>query len=42
VTRGWKGFMEANTVWYDPSVISIEEMEDALRRADTYRKTFED
>jgi hypothetical protein len=40
VTRGWKGFTEANTVWYDPSVISVEEMEKALRKADTYKKTF--
>ncbi len=40
VTRGWKDFMEVNTVWYDPSVIGIKEMEDALRKADTYQKTF--
>lgn len=42
VTRGWRGFIEKNTVWYDPSVITVEEMERALKEADTYRKTFED
>jgi len=42
VTRGWRGFEEINTVWYDPSVITVEEMEEALRKARTYRKTFGD
>jgi len=32
--------MEANTVVYDPARISVEQMEQALRRAGTYRKTF--
>jgi hypothetical protein len=39
VTKGWRGFMEINTVTYDRTVISIEEMEDVLRKARTYRKT---
>jgi hypothetical protein len=42
VTKGWRGFMEINTVWYDHSEIKIGEMEDALRKAETYRKTFKD
>jgi hypothetical protein len=39
VTKGWNGFMETNSVIYDKSKISVEEMERALRRAGTYRKT---
>jgi hypothetical protein len=39
VTKGWSGFMETDTVIYDKSIISVEEMERALRRAGTYRKT---
>jgi hypothetical protein len=32
--------MEINTVYYDPSKITVEEMEEVLERAGTYRKTF--
>jgi hypothetical protein len=32
--------MEANTVVYDSSRTSVEQMEKALRKAGTYRKTF--
>jgi hypothetical protein len=39
VTSGWKGSMEINTVDYDPSVISIKEMEKALKESGTYKKT---
>jgi hypothetical protein len=39
VTSGWKGLMEINTVTYDRTVITIEEMEEALKKARTYRKT---
>jgi len=39
VTKGWRGFMETNTVFYDKTRITIEEMEDALRKAGTYKKT---
>jgi hypothetical protein len=42
VTRGWRGFVEINTVWYDPSAITVEAMEEALKKAGTYRKTFRD
>jgi hypothetical protein len=31
--------MEINTVTYDKTMITIEEMEEALKRARTYRKT---
>ncbi len=34
--------MEANTVVYDSSRISVEQMEKALKKAGTYRKTFRD
>lgn len=34
--------MEINSVWYDPSEITVEEMEDVLKKAGTYRKTFKD
>jgi hypothetical protein len=40
VTRGWRGFTEINEVYYDPSLIHIEDMEEALKEAGTYRKTF--
>jgi hypothetical protein len=42
VTKDWRGFMEINTVWYDHSEITVEEMEDSLKKAGTYRKTFKD
>jgi copper chaperone CopZ len=40
VTSGWHGAMEINTVTYDKKVISVKEMEEALRKAGTYLKTF--
>ena len=39
VDRGFHNFKEINTVYYDPSSVTIEEMEDALRKAGTYRGT---
>jgi hypothetical protein len=39
VERGFRGFREVNTVYYDPGVITIEEMEMALKRAGTYLET---
>jgi hypothetical protein len=41
VSKGWRGFMEINTVTFDRTKISVEEMEDALKRAGTYRKTID-
>lgn len=32
-------FMEINTVWYDPALITIDEMEKALKDAGTYLGT---
>ena len=40
VTNGWKGFHEVNTVEYYPSKISVKEMEESLKKARTYLKTF--
>jgi hypothetical protein len=39
VTKGWRGFMEINTVTCDRTVISVKEMEEALKKAGTYRET---
>ena len=39
VTKGWRDSMEINTVTYDKEKITIREMEDALKKAGTYRKT---
>ena len=39
VKRGFKGFKEINTVYYDPAVITIEEMEATLKKAKTYLGT---
>lgn len=38
--NGWHAGMEANTVTYDETVIRVDEMEEALKNAGTYRKTF--
>ena len=39
ITKGFRGFKEINTVYYDPAVISIAEMEAALKNAGTYLGT---
>jgi hypothetical protein len=36
VEKGFHGFKEINTVYYNPDLISIEKMQDALKEADTY------
>jgi hypothetical protein len=36
VTRGYKGFREINTVYYDPQAIGPQKMTDALKAAGTY------
>ncbi len=36
VEKGFRYFKEINTVYYDPGVITIEEMEAALKKAGTY------
>jgi hypothetical protein len=39
VERGFLKFREINTVFYDPTQITIEQMETALKKAGTYRGT---
>lgn len=39
VEKGFRNFKEINTVYYDPKVITIEEMEMALKKAGTYVET---
>ena len=39
VDKGFRHFREINTVYYDPNMITIEEMEKALKSAGTYRET---
>ena len=39
VTKGFRYFREINTVYYDPTVITVEEMEEALKKAGTYVET---
>jgi len=39
VEKGFHIFKEINTVYYDPRVITIEEMETALKKASTYLGT---
>jgi ornithine cyclodeaminase/alanine dehydrogenase-like protein (mu-crystallin family) len=42
VSSGWRGSMEVNTAVFDPARITVEQMEEALKRAGTYWKTFRD
>ena len=39
VEKGFRGSKEINTVYYDPDLISIEKMQDALKEAGTYLGT---
>lgn len=39
IEKGFSHFKEINTVYYDPAIITVEEMEEALRKAATYRGT---
>jgi hypothetical protein len=39
VENGFLGSKEINTVFYDPALITIDEMEEALKQAGTYRGT---
>lgn len=39
VENGFKNFKEINTVHYDPSLIKVKEMEQALKEAGTYLNT---
>jgi hypothetical protein len=39
IKKGFHNSKEINTVYYDASTITIEEMEDALRKTGTYQGT---
>ena len=39
VENGFKNFKEINTVHYDPSLVNVKEMEQALKKAGTYLNT---
>ena len=39
VNSDYNGSNETNTVWYDPALISIDDMEKALKEAGTYLGT---
>jgi hypothetical protein len=39
VNSGFHNFTETNTVWYDPALITIDEMVSALKDAGTYLGT---
>ena len=39
VSSNFRNSMETNIVWYDPALISIEQMEKALKDAGTYLGT---
>ena len=39
VENGFRGSKEINTVFYDPAIITIKEMEKALKEAGTYGGT---
>jgi hypothetical protein len=39
IDKGFHNSREIDIVYYEPSTITIEEMEDALRKADTYLGT---
>jgi len=41
VEKGYRYFEEINTVYYDPAIITIEEMEMALKKAGTYIRTIQ-
>ena len=39
VNKGFDDSKETNTIWYDPDVISIDQMAQALKDAGTYLGT---
>jgi hypothetical protein len=39
IEKGFRNSKEINTVYYDPSVITIEEMENALKKVGTFLGT---
>ena len=41
VTPGWSGSREVDRVVFDPEKITVEQMQELLRQAGTYRETIE-
>ena len=41
VEKSFRGSKEINTVYFDPDLITIEKMQDALKEAGTYVGIFE-
>jgi copper chaperone CopZ len=39
VERGFRNFREINTVYYDPKLVSLGDLEQALKKAGTYVET---
>jgi hypothetical protein len=39
VEKGFRNRKEINTVYYDPTMITVEEMEATLKKVGTYRGT---
>ncbi len=39
IEKGFRSFREIDTVYYDPTAITVEKMENALKQAGTYRET---
>jgi hypothetical protein len=42
VYAGFRDFLEIDTVYYDPDLITVRRMEDALKEAGVYRETLHD
>ena len=41
IDKGFRHFKETNTVYYDTTIITVEEMKGALKKAGTYLRTME-
>ena len=39
VEKGWQGFREVDRVRYDPQQVKVEQMEEWLKQAETWRAT---
>jgi len=39
IDRGFRNFQEINTVYYDPKQVSIDDLEQALKKSGTYVET---
>jgi hypothetical protein len=37
VKNGWHNLKEINTVYYDPAAVTVQEMEMALKKANTFQ-----